>query len=102
MSTAERARAANLFGEDWLWFATRRAVDTAVEVDFVVDLFTSIGFGDEGEDASAVLFEEQSLDAGSRRIESHWTLVLPGGKRRGRTFSHRLYTAAEPESPRVV
>jgi SAM-dependent methyltransferase len=36
MSTAEPRVQANVFDEDWLWFATRRPVDTAAEVEFAV------------------------------------------------------------------
>jgi SAM-dependent methyltransferase len=211
MSTAEAARATNVFDDDWLWFATRRPVDTGVEVDFAIsalglgpgahvldvpcghgrhsvelarrgfavtgvdlstpslelaaaaaraagveldlrladmrrlrfaaefdaalDVFTSIGYGSEADDAATLegirralrpggsllldtanrtwierefaacgrhdlpdgttLFEERSFDPATRRIESRWTLVLPAGERRRRTYSHRLYTRLE-------
>jgi SAM-dependent methyltransferase len=36
MSTAESSLATNVFDEDWLWFATRRPVDTVAETEFAI------------------------------------------------------------------
>lgn len=105
------------------------------EFDAAVNLFTSIGYGTEADDAALLrgirralradgrllldtanrawiearftpsgrhdladgttLFEDRVFDPSSARIESRWTLVLPGGERRRRSYSHRLYTAEE-------